>query len=104
MATRETYENGVLVLSEEIPDVPQQRMLYPFQFVSLLTHPQIVAIQTSTDPTVIVLRSKLQTVIDPLPFDVGTELYAALQYLAFVLPEAFTESEFNRIVNMELPA
>jgi hypothetical protein len=57
------------------------RLLWPYEFLSLLHPTEIVALQTSLDPTVIVLRSKLQTLVTPMPFGEGSELHQAVQYL-----------------------
>lgn len=77
--------------------------LYPYEFLSLLTGEQIGAIQTSADPTVIVLKSKLQTIVSPMPFNEGSELVNAINYLAATLPEVFTAPEVARILAMEAP-
>jgi hypothetical protein len=100
--------DSVLPMTQEerdIVDAPQPRTeLYPFELLSLLTSSQVVAVQTSFDPLVILLRSKLQTIVTPMPFVDGSEVYEAIEYLGMTMPQEFTEAEVQRILRGEVPS
>lgn len=89
------------VVDAALAPIPE---LYPYEFLQLMTPTQVVAIQQSADPTVIVLKSKLQTIVSPMPFNSGSELVNAVGYLAATLPEVFPEAEVARILAMEVPS
>ena len=100
--------DSVLPMTQEerdIVDAPQPRTeLYPFELLSLLTPSQVVAVQTSLDPLVILLRSKLQTIVTPIPFVDGSEVYEAIEYLGVSIPQYFSYSEVQRILRGEVPS
>lgn len=51
--------------------------LYPYELLSLLRPEQVIALQTSPDPAIIILRSKLQTIVSPMPM-VGPDMQLAM--------------------------
>ena len=75
--------------------------LFPFELLSLLRPYQIIAVQTSYDPTVILLRSKLQTIVSPMPFVDGSEVYEEIEYLGVSMPDVFPSAEIARILRGE---
>lgn len=75
--------------------------LYPFEILSLFRDSQVVAVQTSTDPVLIVLLSKLQTIVSPMPFVDGSEVYEAIEYLGAAMPDVFPPEEIARILRGE---
>ena len=80
---------------------PPKTELYPFELLSLFRPTQIIAVQTSTDPIVILLRSKLQTIVSPMPFTSGSEAYQAVEYLGLAMPDVFSSEEIARILRGE---
>ena len=85
-----------------IVDQPLPRTeLFPFELLSLLRAGQIIAVQTSYDPIIILLRSKLQTIVSPMPFVDGSEVYEAIEYLGVSMPDVFPASEIERILRGE---
>lgn len=97
----EIYQNGELVHTETLADAPVE--LWPYQFQELLTDEQLVAIQTSEIPALIRMRSKLQTIVSPMPFGPGSELQMAVYALGMLMPSMFTETEVARILNRQPP-
>ena len=75
--------------------------LFPFELLSLLRPGQIIAVQTSYDPIIILLRSKLQTIVSPMPFVDGSEVYEAIEYLGVSMPDVFPPAEIARILRGE---
>ena len=75
--------------------------LFPFELLSLLRPSQIIAVQTSYDPIIILLRSKLQTIVSPMPFVDGSEVYEAIEYLGVSMPDVFSPEEIARILRGE---
>ena len=75
--------------------------LFPFELLSLLRPGQIIAVQTSYDPIIILLRSKLQTIVSPMPFVDGSEVYEAIEYLGVSMPDVFPSAEIARILRGE---
>ena len=75
--------------------------LFPFELLSLLRPGQIIAVQTSYDPIIILLRSKLQTIVSPMPFVDGSEVYEAIEYLGMAMPDVFSPAEIARILRGE---
>lgn len=87
---------------KEIVDQPLPRTeLFPFELLSLLRPGQIIAVQTSYDPIIILLRSKLQTIVSPMPFVDGSEVWEAIEYIGMALPEVFPPEEIARILRGE---
>lgn len=88
-----------------IVDQPLPRTeLFPFELLSLLRAGQIIAVQTSLDPLLILLRSKLQTIVSPIPFVDGSEVWEAIEYIGMTLPEVFPPEEIARILRGEAHA
>lgn len=77
--------------------------IYPFEFVSLLTDDQLTAVQLSTDPTLIRLRTQVQTIVTPIPFGDGSPLRNGVAYLGMVLPDLFPPEEVARIISRTAP-
>lgn len=77
--------------------------IYPFEFVSLLTDEQLTAVQLSTDPTLIRLRTQVQTIVSPIPFADGSPLRNGVAYLGMVLPDLFPPKEVARIISRMAP-
>jgi len=97
-------ESVVEMTTEEkaIVDQPLPRTeLFPFELLSLLRPSQIIAVQTSYDPIIILLRSKLQTIVSPMPFVDGSEVYEAIEYLGISMPDVFPPAEIARILRGE---
>ena len=97
-------ESVVEMTAEEkaIVDQPLPRTeLFPFELLSLLRPGQIIAVQTSYDPIIILLRSKLQTIVSPMPFVDGSEVYEAIEYLGVSMPDVFPPEEIARILRGE---
>jgi hypothetical protein len=97
-------ESVVEMTTEEkaIVDQPLPRTeLFPFELLSLLRPGQIIAVQTSYDPIIILLRSKLQTIVSPMPFVDGSEVYEAIEYLGAAMPDVFPPEEIARILRGE---
>ncbi len=84
-------------------DAPEPVSLWPYEFQGLLTDDQLVAIQLSTEPLLIRLRTKVQTIVSPMPFGEGSQLYQAVQLLGMVMPELFTPEEVSRILACQPP-
>lgn len=68
--------------------------LYPYELLSLLRPDQVIALQTSTEPIIIILRSKLQTIVIPMPM-AGVEMQQALS--ALVAFGIITEAESQKL-------
>ena len=87
---------------KEIADTPPPRTeLYPYELLLLFRNSQIVAVQGSSDPAMIVLMTKLQTIVSPMPFIDGSEVYEAIEYLGMAMPDAFPPAEIARILRGE---
>ena len=97
--------DSVVEMTDEekaIVDQPLPRTeLFPFELLSLLRPVQVIAVQTSLDPIVILLRSKLQTIVSPMPFVDGSEVYEAIEYLGMAMPDVFPPDEIARILRGE---
>ncbi len=94
---------GELISSEPIPHTPRT-VLYPNEFQQLLTPAQKLAIWNSTDPTLSLLAIELVTIVSPMPFTPGSQLYSTVQLLGMLLPELFTPSEVTRILSDTPPS
>lgn len=79
------------------PDEP--RTIWPYEFQDLLTDDQLVAIQTSAAAPLIRMRTQVQTLVSPMPFDETSQLYQGVQLLGMVMPELFTPAEVARILS-----
>lgn len=77
--------------------------IFPYQFQRLLTDAQLVAIQLSADPTLIRMRTDVQTIVSPMPFGDGSNLRNGVMYLGMILPELFPQSEVDRILARQAP-
>ena len=77
--------------------------IWPNAFSELLTDDQLAAIYASTHPAVIRMRTRLTTIVSPMPFSEDSQLYMAVQLLGLLLPELFTEAEVTRILNRQAP-
>ena len=77
--------------------------IWPYEFQGLLTDDQLVAIQTSMAPALIRMRTKVQTLVTPMPFDPSSELYQGIQLLGMLMPELFTAAEVSRILSGQAP-
>ena len=86
---------------EEVDRPPPRDEMYPYELLSLFRDSQIVTVQTSTDPVLIVLMSKLQTIVSPIPFVDGSEVYDAIEYLGISMPDVFPPAEIARILRGE---
>lgn len=76
----------------------QARTIWPYEFQQLLTDDQLVAIQTSLHPQIIRMRTKVQTLVSPMPFDSQSELFQGVQLLGTLMPDVFPASEVARIL------
>lgn len=75
---RDTATQRIIELEAQLDallhPVVNPRHLAPFDFLALLTHNEIHSMQTSVDPTVIVGRTKLQTIITFVDLDHQTTI------------------------------
>jgi len=79
-------------------NAPEPVELYPYELLGLLRPEQIVAMQLSVEPYVVILRSKLQTIVSKMPMQ-GAEMQQALQVLvAFGI---ITEIESQKLTQGE---
>lgn len=81
----------------------EPRTIWPFEFISLLTDSQLAAIQTSDAPQLIRMRTQVQTLVSPMPFDEASQLYQGVQFLGYAMPDVFTPKEVARILSGVAP-
>lgn len=76
----------------------EPRTIWPYEFIALLTDTQLAAIQTSDAVQLIRMRTQVQTLVSPMPFDETSQLYQGVLYLGYVMPGIFTAPEVSRIL------
>lgn len=76
-------------------NAPAPVELYPYELLELLRPQQIVAMQLSVEAPVVILRSKLQTIVSKMPMG-GSEMQQALQIM--VGYAIITETESQKLV------
>lgn len=79
-------------------EAPEPVELYPYELLALLQPEQIVAMQLSVSPGVIILRSKLQTIVSKMPMD-SPDMQQAMQIL--VGAGIITEIESKKLTRGE---
>lgn len=78
-AQAEGLRSQLAALEDQVtPDSPRQ--IPPYTFLSLLKPEEIIALQTSLDPTVIIGRAKLQTIITFVDLD-NEETIGLVRYM-----------------------
>lgn len=79
-------------------DAPSPISLYPYELMKLLRPEQLLAIMTSMDPVIIILRTQLQTIVSPIPMN-GEEMQQGMMYLAS--QGILTVEEVTKLTNGE---
>lgn len=68
MASREVYQNGMLIGTESIPDPPAPTLM-PVDIVQLFTAAELLAVEQSTNLAVVAFRTQFFAAINPIALD-----------------------------------
>lgn len=89
---------------EQLATVTQEQVkaattsLYPYELLDLITDDQLIAIQQHSHPIIVRIRTKLQTIVSPMPM-AGEQMQQALG--ALVLFGIITQEQAEKLTRGE---